>query len=520
MSRTRRLLYALLVSGLALGALELGLRLAGVAADDVLLSPLLFQQPLEQPRAPEGPDGWRLLHDGPMRRIEPRGFRILVVGGSAADGVGVTPFGRFSHLLERRLVQARPGDPVEVINLARAGLASRHVLPVLEAGLSDLSPQLVVVYSGNNELHELRALKHSSPAYRADLEGLRRRLHALHGYRALQRLLARDRLRPLDDGPAVAPGLPRLDTPAEAADRALALRLYREQLELMVARSRQAGAWVMLATVASNADWLGHPDREPGEPELALLARLDRAVEAGEPGGVQAIIDELEGLGPAQPSLARAGQALLRLGDVQGGRALLRRAELLDARPTRSNSELRQAVRAVAGEQGAALCDLAAELDDLAPGGVAGDELFGDGCHLNAQGQRQLAALLQRCVQAMGLWEPLREPGELGADPFRLDHDLRSDGQGFPPPSELDPPGLEEARLGHVAFAEGQLSVSLEHYQRARERGAPVGATALNQGLVRWHLGQTAPARAALREASEALGPDPELDNLRAVLGL
>jgi lysophospholipase L1-like esterase len=517
MGRGRRLLYALLVSALVLGGIELGLRLVGVAGDDVLLSPLLFQRPLEQPRAPEAAGGWRLLHDGPMRRTEPRGARILVVGGSAADGVGVTPFARFSHLLERHLVHSEPGEPVEVINLARAGLAARHVAPVLEAGLADLSPQLVVVYSGNNELHELRALKHSSPAYRANLEGLRRRLHGLHLYRALQRLLGRDALRPLDGGPAVAPGLPRLDTPAEAADRALARRLYREQLELMVARSRSAGARVVLATVAGNADWLGHPDRAPGEAEITLLNELDQAVRDGDAAAALALVERIEALEPAQPSLHRAGQALLQLGEEARARGLLRQAELLDARPTRGNLELRQALREVADEQGATLCDLAAGLDALAPGGVAGDELFGDGCHPNAAGHEILAALLAPCVEAAGLWELSLEPGELPRDPFRLDHDRRDDGQAF---GAATAPGLEAAQAGHAAFAQGRLEGALEHYERALEQGAPVGPVAVSRGLVLWHLGQLGGAAAAFEQASEALGPEPELDNLRGALGL
>ena len=504
-----------------LGMLEGALRLAGVAGDDVLLSPLLFQQPLFPPRAEDAPGGWKLLADGPMRRAEPAGLRVVVVGGSAADGVGATPFGRFSHLLERHLVQTRPGHPAEVVNLARAGLASRHVAPVLAGGLADLQPQLVIVYSGNNELHELRALKLSSPAYRANLEGLRRRLHGLHLYRVLQRLLGRDTLRPIDEGPPVPPGLPGLPTPAEDSDRALATRLYREQLAGMIRASREAGARVLLATVADNrAGWTGTSDRDPSDAERALLAELAQAVADGDPERAEPIVARLEAAGPAQASLYEAGQAMLALRRVERARELLDRAERLDARPTRSNNELRAVVRELAEAESTGLCDLAAWLDDQAPLGVTGLEHFVDGCHLNAAGQQAVALMLTDCVEAMDLWPTSRDPAPLASDPFRLDHDQRSDGEAFPAPLSDDPPGLAEARAGHAAFAAGELPRALDHYALALGQGAPVGPVAVSLAIVHWHLGQPARTGALLQEASEALGPDPELDNLRGVLGL
>jgi tetratricopeptide (TPR) repeat protein len=521
MSARRRLVFALLVAVLVLGALEGVLRLAGLARDDALLSPLLFQQVRTTPHAEDAPGGWKVLHDGPMRRAEPRGLRVLVVGGSAADGVGVTPFGRFSHLLERHLVSTRPGHPVEVINLARAGLASRHVAPVLAGGLADLRPQAVIVYSGNNELHELRALKHSSPAYRANLEGLRRRLHGLHLYRMLQHLLGRDRLVPIDDGPLFSPGLPNLPTPAEQADRELARRLYREQLEGMIRTSRQAGARVLLATVADNrAAWPGFTDREPSDAERALLAELATAVAAGDPAGAERIIARLEAADPAQASIYEAGQAMLALRRVERARQLLDLAELRDARPTRSSSELRDTVRELAIREGTGLCDLAAGLDELAPGGVAGHEHFTDGCHLGAEGQQAVALMLADCVEAMGLWPGTRDPAPLVADPYRLDHDLRSDGQGFPAPATDDPPGLAEARAGHAAFALGRPELALEQYALALERGAPSGPVAVSRAIVHWQLGDPLRAGELLQAASDAMGPDREVDNLRGVLGL
>ncbi len=519
MTNRRRALWALLVSGLALLGLEGAVRLLGVAQDDRLISPLLFQQPLGQPLALDAPGGWKILVDGPRRQAQPPGLRALVVGGSAADGVGVSPFGGFSHQLERRLVQARPSRPVEVVNLARAGLGSRQVAAVLDGGLADLTPELVILYSGNNELHELRALKHAAPHYRANLERTRRRLHGLHSYRLLQSLLGRDRLEPMDAHSPKNPGLPDLPTWAEADDRALARQLYRENLLGMIRSSRAAGARVLLCTVADNrADWAGESQRELSPEEGALVDDLALALEGDQAERGAALMAQLVDGDPSQAALFRAGRAALATGRVEQARTLLDLAELYDGRPTRSNAELRAVVRELAQAEGVGLCDIAAGLDALAPRGVAGDEHFTDGCHLNTAGQRAVAALLEGCIQDMGLATSAAELGALERDPFRLDHDLRDEGEGFPPLSPADPPGLQATREGHLAFAAGDLEGALEHYQRAMEQGAPPGSVDISLAIVHWHRGELQRARALLADALEQTGDDPELSNLAAVL--
>jgi hypothetical protein len=76
------------------------------------------------------------------------------------------------------------------------------------------------------------------------------------------------------------------------------------------------------------------------------------------------------------------------------------------------------------------------------------------------------------------------------------------------------------ARAGHDAFTAGQLEQALQHYEQALDQGAPVGSISVSRAIVHWHQGQPERAGVLLRAASEALGPDPELDNLRASLAL
>lgn len=71
--------------------------------------------------------------------------------------------------------------------------------------------------------------------------------------------------------------------------------------------------------------------------------------------------------------------------------------------------EYAEAVRAVAREKNAVLCDLAAEFEKLPPD-VVHDELFQpDGVHLTNDGDRQIAGFLFRCFQENGLFERLLE---------------------------------------------------------------------------------------------------------------
>ena len=84
-------------------------------------------------------------------------FRVYVFGGSAAMGMGFIYNGAFSRWLERMLQEACPGVNVETANLASVGYSSNQVLRLVTEVLEKGEPDLLVIYSGNNEFLDIKA---------------------------------------------------------------------------------------------------------------------------------------------------------------------------------------------------------------------------------------------------------------------------------------------------------------------------------------------------------------------------
>ncbi len=530
MSRTRRLLYGLLIAALALAIAELGLRASGLFGQQQLLSPLLFQQ-LERDDEPlQRREGWVVWDDGTQFQEEPPGLRIITLGGSATAGDGVTPFSSFSHQLQRALVQARPGQASEVINLGRGGMGSRQVVHQLAQGLEAFHPQLAVIYSGNNEFHELRALKHASPAYGATMERARRRFHGLHLYRALQRLVGRDQLAPFAPMGPNPPAVHDIPVFADEADRALARQLYREHLEAMVDLAEDEGMPILLTTVADNrAGWVdsfAELRMSPADEQLlaeldGLRMRRDRqgiadlADRAWPPGGAPLLSDER--------AFFRVGSALLELQLTDQARRFLDQAELVMRRPNRSNEELRYVVRTVASERGVPLCDLAEQLDARSRRGIAGNDLFVDACHPSPSGHRHLADLLGQCAADAGLLPELAategepRPVPLPRDPWRLDH--FTERQDTLPLADDEPdPAAAAALRGHLAFNRRQFDEAFDAYAQALELGAPSAPLLLSQALARWNQGAMPEVQELMERAQAAAPEDPEIRNWEVLL--
>ena len=99
--------------------------------------------------------GFRTLHDvsGPK---EPGTYRIFLVGGSTAFGVGAPSDGAtVGALLERRLEAEVNvvGRRFEVVTAAAPAWASTHERILIENVIVELDPDLVVALSGVNDCH-------------------------------------------------------------------------------------------------------------------------------------------------------------------------------------------------------------------------------------------------------------------------------------------------------------------------------------------------------------------------------
>lgn len=88
-------------------------------------------------------------------------FRVVVLGGSAAAGWPHPSNQTFSSYLEKTLNGINTNKRTEVINCAAHGFASYRVLQVFRQ-VKKWHPDLVIVWSGNNEFLEERGIDDSS----------------------------------------------------------------------------------------------------------------------------------------------------------------------------------------------------------------------------------------------------------------------------------------------------------------------------------------------------------------------
>ena len=99
----------------------------------------------------------QMRHPTPIQVPKPEGvFRIFVTGGSTAFGTAApsdltTIPANLQKIINRELKV--PGRRYEVINAANPAWASTHERILIENRLSEMEPDLVVSYSGNNEAH-------------------------------------------------------------------------------------------------------------------------------------------------------------------------------------------------------------------------------------------------------------------------------------------------------------------------------------------------------------------------------
>ncbi len=82
-------------------------------------------------------------------------IRIVLVGGSAAEGMGIAPTANFATHLERILnkVSARR---VRVINMGRTGYASPQLTWLLSKAVPLVEPDLILTVMGNNEYLDMQ----------------------------------------------------------------------------------------------------------------------------------------------------------------------------------------------------------------------------------------------------------------------------------------------------------------------------------------------------------------------------
>jgi lysophospholipase L1-like esterase len=168
--------------------------------------------------------------------------RIAVLGGSAAYNGGTT--NSIAAHLERVLSSRYPTKKIRVINFGRASYISMQELILLQRNVLALSPDLIIVYDGFNDIWVPYALEPVGyPFLYSNLKARVERnrfvnFDVISGYVASKSALYNYLVNAFRKGP---PRQKSLDVEALAAE-------YRRNLNQMCALARASGSRILLAT--------------------------------------------------------------------------------------------------------------------------------------------------------------------------------------------------------------------------------------------------------------------------------
>ena len=438
--RGGRLLAGLAVAGALLGAVEGGLRVAGVNPPDridrLLAGPFAEGAYLRRRDRDAGPwlvaDGEELrtnprlqrrgLHDERFFRDNEGRIRIFALGGSTVRGEPYVHTTKgFPELVGRGLQEALPARRPQVINLGVSGMDSSGFWPIAReafaAGATDL-----IVYAGDNETWG-QLLDACTDKVRMGLEGGLRRSRI---FKLLLRGVERLRPAPLPDRAALEGDQERCAT--AALDRALrapsppvrglrgdalharTVLAFADHLRRLADAAADAGVRVWMGIPAARLDWAP----EAARPHPALPEADRAALEAALARGDRASLEAAVALDPTHAGALHALGSSLMGEDPVRAKALLQAALDWDYGARRSTGPLVDAVRALCAERPELRCvDVHSAFVDASPGGIPGGNLYVDACHPNrGPGTKRLAeAFLAEMLPAFGA-EP---PAERGA---------------------------------------------------------------------------------------------------------
>ena len=349
----------------------------------------------------------------PRPYIEPASegtLRVLFAGGSTVQGYPHPKRLSAPSYLQEMLSDLFPERRIEVFNAGITAASSFAVARAVEDGVAALEADLVVVYTGHNELYGVYGA--ASLAQGGQAVWMKRAHYSLVQWRL--RPLVGKLIGPLGREPADGPLIEVMSKAGaiSATDprRAQAAANLETNLRDVAAFCRVRHIPLVLCTVTSNERGFAPSHIEPPLPDEER-ARYADFLAQGHRG--QASPAALEALEQAERLYADdaylhflRGYHLEQLGRGARARTAYVQARELDPRPWRTTAALSEVVRRVAAEEGVLLADVEASFRAYSPEAGVGWELMADHLHPTAVGQVLLArSIVAALEEAPAPWQ-------------------------------------------------------------------------------------------------------------------
>lgn len=408
-------LIALSLPLLLLGALELGLRVAGFGNSyplfiDVVNVPGYMQaNPDVIKRYFPTPEMATKVQIDPIyfkARKDPGTLRIVVQGESSAAGYPYGRWGGLAGMLQSQLELAYPDKRIEVITTAMSAVNSYTMLDFADE-IAAIDPDAVLIYAGHNEyVGVFGAASALTPVKSEGANLLYLKLRGLRLFQLMQRLYAGSVIDAEPDidnknrGTLMAKAArsQRIAIGSESYQRGI--DQFTTNIGMLLDTYQEQGIPVWIGTVVSN---LRHqpPFESAGVEQLGteLQQRWQQAWTAYHQAlDTQDAAAALAALRPLSADFDGSGTLWYAIGqqaDVLGDLALAKEAFInakdRDLLRFRAPEAINQAIRSLARDHHATLVDVEAAFASQSPGGIIGDELLLEHLHPNADGYFLLA---------------------------------------------------------------------------------------------------------------------------------
>lgn len=350
----------------------------------------------------------------------PGTFRVFCLGGSASAGWPHPQEEIYSRYLQQALKETYPDRTIEVLNVSAHAYAAYRVRLIFQEVI-EFQPDLIVIYSGNNEFLEKRVYR-EEPAWWEPAAQALNRLHLIRRVKgsSLGRRLWPENTLLADERQHVA-----YEQWSKIEQLALELRQnprqyeqvkrhYASSIQSMVETAGERQVPVILVSVPVNLrQW--HPNVSHQALQGAALQTWEHLYRSGEglllQGDASGAVRRLQEASEQAPLHADThfvlGRALEQAGNYEAALEAYSRARDLDYNPFRAPSDLNQILRQIAGRYDhVSLADaeqafLAASAP-LAPG----FDLFLDYVHPTQRGNLFVAQTVYDEIVARGLLGP------------------------------------------------------------------------------------------------------------------